>query len=122
MATGLSITGDTVSVNDHVSIVAKVVSVSGSGSLASVTAQCPLDAGTVSIKANDANAVEQPVDNSHVARSFGGNAYGAAGDDITILGLVTAITGSGITAQMTVKLVSSLTSITTATGNCYSAA
>lgn len=122
MATGTSKNGNTVAVNAHVSIIAKVVSVAGTGQLATVTAQAPLDASTVSIKANDANAVEQPNDASHTAVSFGGNFYGAAGDDITILGVVSAITGSGVNAVLTVKLVSSQTSISTAAGNVSSVA
>lgn len=120
MATGTSKTGNTINVGDHVSITAKVVSYTSSGSKASVTAQAPLDASTISIQANDANAVEQPSDAAHTAVSFGGNYYGAAGDDITVLGLVTAISGSGVNAVLTVKLVSSLNSITTAAGNCTS--
>lgn len=112
--------GGTVNVGDHVSIVAKVVSYTGSGSNAAVTAQAPLDSGTISIRANDANAVEQPSDSLHTAVSFGGNYYGVAGDDLTILGVVTAISGSGQFAKLTVTLVTSLTSITTFAGNCTS--
>lgn len=112
--------GNIINVGDRVSIVAKVVSVSGSGSLATVTVQSPLDTGTYSIQANDARAVEQPADSNHVARSLEGNAYGVAGDDISVLGLVTAISGSGIYATMTVKLITSQNSITTATGNAQS--
>ena len=114
--------GNVVTVNSHVSIVGKVVSVAGKGSLASVTVQSPLDAGTYVITANDANAVEQPNDASHLAVSFGGNYYGAAGDDLTSIGVVTAISGSGQNAVLTVKLVSSGNSITTAAGNVTSVA
>jgi len=121
MATGINKNGGTVAVNAHVSIIAKVVSVSGSGSLATVTCQAPLDTGTFNIQANDCNAVEQSADASHAARTYG-NAYGAAGDDITVKGVVTAITGSGIYAVLTVKLAVSSTSITTAAGNVSSAA
>jgi hypothetical protein len=120
MATGISKNGGTINVGDHVSITAKVVSYTGSGSLATVTAQAPLDTGTISIKANDANAVEQQSDASHTAVSFGGNYYGVKGDDITVLGVCTAISGSGLNAILSVLLVSSLTTITTAAGNCTS--
>ena len=89
--TGFNKNGGVVNVGDHVSITAKVVSYTGSGSNAAVTAQAPLDSGTISIRANDANAVEQPSDSLHTAVSFGGNYYGVAGDDLTILGVVTAI-------------------------------
>ena len=120
MSTGISKTGNTINVGDHVSVTAKVVSYTGSGSTASVVAQAPLDASTISIKANDANAVEQPSDALHTAVSFGGNWYGVKGDDLTVLGVVTAISGSGLNAILTVQLVSSLTSISTAAGNCTS--
>jgi hypothetical protein len=117
MATGISKNGTVVNVQDYVSIVAKVVSVSGSGSKATVVVQSPLDAGTYSIQANDANAVEHQTDASHLAVSFGGKPYGVAGNDITVLGLVTSISGSGQNAILSVLLVSSLTTITTAAGN-----
>jgi hypothetical protein len=82
-----------------------------------VVVQSPLDAGTYSIQANDANAVEHQTDASHLAVSFGGKPYGVAGNDITVLGLVTSISGSGQNAILSVLLVSSLTTITTAAGN-----
>ena len=113
--------GFVVNVQDHVSIIAKVVSVSGSGSKATVTVQSPFDAGTYNIQANDANAVEHQTDASHVAVSFGGKPYGVSGNDITVLGLVTSISGSGQNAILSVLLVSSLTTITTAAGNVSSA-
>ena len=112
MATGINIDGKAVNVNDQVSIIAKVVSVSGSGSLATVTVQFPLAAGTNSVQANDAQAVFQPADATHVARGINGQPYGALRDDITVLGTVTAISGSGVTALLTVTLKSSGNSIT----------
>lgn len=126
MATGINKNGKTVSVNDAVSIIGKVVSVSGSGSLASVTVQSPLDAGTFNIRANDAYAVQQQAsilnapDVTHAAVSIDGKNYGVAGDDLTILGVVTAISGSGVNAVLSVLLKTSQTSITTAAGNCSS--
>lgn len=54
MSTGTSKNGNTINVGDHVSLTAKVVSYTGSGSKAAVTAQAPLDSGTISIQANDA--------------------------------------------------------------------
>jgi hypothetical protein len=120
MATGIGKNGQVVSVNDHVSIVAKVVSVSGTGSLATVTVQAPLDTSTFSIQSNDAAAVQQLSDANHVCRSTDGKPYGTAGDDITVRGVVTAISGSGQNATLTVKLANSQTSITTAAGNVSS--
>jgi hypothetical protein len=129
MATGINRNGGVVSVGDSVSILGKVVSVSGSGSKATVTVQSPLDSGTYSIQANDANAVQQFYDGttttadsagSYPAVSLSGDHYGTAGDDLTVLGTVTAISGSGVNALLTVKLVTSGNSITTAAGNCNS--
>ena len=121
MSTGISKNGTVVSVNDHVSAVAKVVSVSGSGSKATVTVQSPFDASTYNVQANDCGAVQQLNDANHVALSVDGKSYGTAGDDISPRGVVTGITGSGQNAILTVKLAVSGNSITTAAGNVSSA-
>ena len=121
MSTGINKNGGVVSVNDHVAITAKVVSYTGSGSLASVTVQAPLDASTFLIKANDAEAVLQFEDANHTCISRSGYTYGVKGDDITPRGVVTAISGSGINAVLTILLSSSQTSIVTAAGNVNSA-
>lgn len=120
MATGISKNGKVINVQDRVSIVSKVVSVAGSGSLASVTLQAPLDAGTYIAQANDCGAVQHSNDASHLAVSVDGKSYGVAGNDVTARGLVTAISGSGITAVLTVVLSVSQTTITTLAGNCSS--
>lgn len=120
--------GKVVSVGDAVSIVGKVVSTVGSGSLASVTCQAPLDTGTFTCKANDANAVQEYYNskdsldsaNTYPAVSFSGKHYGAVYDDLTVMGVVTAISGSGQNAVLTVTLKSSGNSIQTAAGNCNS--
>ena len=122
MATGIDRNGVTVAVNAHVSVTAKVVSVSGSGSLASVIAQAPYDAGTITVIAHDCGAVQQPNDATHVAVSVDGKSYGVAGNDLTARGVVTGISGSGQNAVLTVKLNVSGNSITTAAGNVTSVA
>ena len=126
--------GFAVNVNDSVSITAKVVSISGVGSLATLVVQAPLDAGTFTITANDANAVQHNDGTSpgistldspntvHPAVSIAGKVYGAAYDDLTVLGVVTSIAGSGINAILSVILKSSRATINTAAGNCSSAA
>ena len=122
MSTGISKNGNVVAVNAHVSIVGKVVSVSGSGSLSTVTVQAPYDASTFTIVAHDAGAVQQLNDANHVALSVDGKSYGTAGDDLTARGVVTGITGSGQSAILTVKLAVSGNSINTAAGNVTSVA
>lgn len=120
MATGINRNGSTVSVNDHVSIIGKVVSVSSSGSKATVTVQAPCDSGTFNIQANDAYTAEHSNDATHVAVSYDGKYYGVVGNQVTVMGLVTAITGSGQSAILTVTLISSGNSIVTAAGNVNS--
>jgi hypothetical protein len=114
--------GKAVNINDAVSIIGKVVSVSGSGSLASVTVQSPLDAGTYVIIAHDAGAVEHQTDASHVALSVDGKPYGLVDNDLTARGVVTSISGSGQNAILTVQLSVSGNSINTAAGNVTSVA
>lgn len=120
MATGINKNGNTVNVGDHVSIIGKVVSYTNSGSKATVTVQSPLDTGTYAIQANDARSESHSADSTHTAVSYNGFYYGVAGDNITVMGLVTAISGSGVNAVLTVQLISSLNSISTAAGNVCS--
>src|ERR1039458_9335054 len=103
MSTGINMHGGTVSVNDSVSVVAKVVSVSGSGSLSNVVCQAPLDASTFNCIAYDAAAVAHQADASHPARSINGEPFGLAGNDLSVLGVVTVISGSGQNAKLTCK-------------------
>ena len=113
MATGINKNAGTVNVGDHVSIVGKVVSFTGSGSKATVTVQSPqydYNGNTTSADSADLHAV----------LSLSGKHYGVAGDNITVMGRVTAISGSGVNAVLTVQLVTSQNSINTAAGNCNS--
>ena len=129
MATGINKNAGTVNVGDHVSIVGKVVSFTGSGSKATVTVQSPLDSGTYTIQGNDANSAQYDYNGNttsaasadlHAVLSLSGKHYGVAGDNITVMGRVTAISGSGVNAVLTVQLVTSQNSINTAAGNCNS--
>jgi hypothetical protein len=129
MATGINKNGGAVNVGDHVSIVGKVVSFTGSGSKATVTVQSPLDSGTYTIQGNDANSAQYDYNGNttsadsadlHAVLSLSGKHYGVAGDNITVMGWVTAISGSGVNAVLTVQLVTSQNSINTAAGNVNS--
>jgi hypothetical protein len=131
-STAINRGGQSIHVGDGVSILGKVVSVTGLGILASVTVQSPLDAGTYVIQANDASATQHndgtiqnistldSPNSVHPAVSINGKVYGKATDDLTVLGVVTAISGTGIYALLTVLLKTSQTSIVTAAGNCFS--
>ena len=109
MATGTNTNGKTINVGDRVSILGTVVSISGTGSLATVTVQPPLSTSTFTGKANDMNAVQ--TDPASAAKSISGKAFGNAGDQVSVLGVVTAISGSGQSALLTMTLASSQASV-----------
>jgi hypothetical protein len=120
--TGTSISGQPVNVNDQVSISATVVSTSGSGNNALVTFLTALSTSTFVCQGSDASAAEHNPDSSHPAISMEGKAYGFAGDQLTVKGTVTAISGSGSTALLTILLPYSNSTITgVPAGVCYAA-
>jgi hypothetical protein len=90
--------------------------------LASVTCETSWSSATFVIQANDAEAVQHTNDAAHPALSITGKNYGAAQDQISVLGTATAITGSGETASLTVTLASSGLVITAPAGAVQSAA
>jgi hypothetical protein len=120
--------GKQVFIGDQVSIIATVVSQAEFGStnpsqLALVTSGTVLTSATFVHQGNDANAVQHSNDtsNPHYAVSLNGKSYGQPGDSCTVLGTVTAISGNGNTAALTVKLVSSGLIITVPAGATTSA-
>jgi hypothetical protein len=98
-----------------------VVSVAGSGGAALVTVETPLTTATFVCNAADCNAVEHSADANHPATSISGKHFGFAGDQISVLGKVTAISCSGNTAALTVTLTTSGLSITVPAGACRAA-
>jgi hypothetical protein len=122
----LGANGQAITLGDQVTIIATTVSTAPFGttipsSLAMVTAGTALTPATFVHQANDAKAVQHSVDATHPALSIAGKAYGAAGDQETVIGTVTAITGSGNTASLTVTLATSGLSIMVPSGVCNSA-
>src|ERR1700685_4078347 len=99
-----------VNISDTVTVIGNVISVTGLGSLASVVV-APISAPsfTFTIQANDASAVES--DNGARALSIAGRAYGNAGDQVSVGGQVTTISGSGASAVLTITLKSSGASV-----------
>ena len=117
----ISSTGKVINVGDQVSVFATVVSYTGVGGTARVTVQTPWTSATFVANANDMNAVEHPNDASHTALSFnGGKNFGLNGNQVTVLGTVTAISGSGVTASLSIQLVTSLATIVAPAGSCTS--
>lgn len=102
--------GNTISVGEQVTINATVTAISGTGSKASVTAITDLG-DTVTAQANDCYGpqTEGP------AISICGKHF-SVGDKITIMGTVTAISGSGSTASVTTSLKSSSTAVAHSAG------
>jgi hypothetical protein len=118
--------GQQINIGDQVSIQATVVSTAPFGStvpsgLATVTSGTALTSATFTHNGNDAAAVQHSVDSAHVALSDTGKAYGAAGDFCTPKGTVTAISGTGDTASVSVQLITSGAVITVPAGVCNSA-
>lgn len=104
--------GQAINLGDQVSIIGVVSSV-GTGNNPSVVVQPPLSPTTFTANAQDLRCKEH---------SSPGPVYGnsiAAGDDCTTLGTVTAISGSGNTATLTVLLAVSQLSISVPAGACY---
>jgi hypothetical protein len=110
--------GKVVAVNDEVTITGNVVSVSGTGPTAMVTVETVLSANNFVAQANDMNAVQSE---GSPAVSISGKHFGTAEDKVSVLGVVTAISGSGNTASLTVTLKTSGLSVTVPAGACRSA-
>jgi hypothetical protein len=120
MATGIN--GQTINISDQVSIVGLMTAQSGTGSTAQITVETQWSPATFVAAAHDLQATEHSADANHTAISFSGRNFGQPQDAVCALGTVTAISGSGTTATLTVVLVSSLMTITVPAGACASAA
>lgn len=112
--------GGTVNIGDLVTIKGTVVSYTGSGGTAQVTVQPYLTTSTFVAQANDMQAEAHPSDASHTATGISGQFFGVAGDHVSVLGKVTAISGSGNTATLTVTLTTSGLSISVPSGSVNS--
>lgn len=108
--------GDPVNVGDRVTIVGVVSSVSTTDITANVVVQPPLSANTFTVNVQD---VIVPAGQTTEGAGMTGNKV-VAGSDCTVTGLVTAISGSGNTATLTVSTSVKGTSITVPAGACYS--
>lgn len=113
--------GKVVNINDYVTITGLVVSFTGSGGTALVVVETSLTIATFTAQANDMNAVQHSADAAHAATSISGKNFGAAGDLVSVLGNVTAISGSGNTASLSVVLKTSGNTVTVPAGACRSA-
>ena len=111
--------GKVVNINDNVSITGKVVSLTGASSIAQITVQPLTGLATFVASGYDMQAVQN---DDGVARSINGKAFGFLGDNVTVLGVVTSISGSGNQAILTVLLKTSLVSINVPAGSVRSVA
>ena len=110
----LNMDGKVVAVGDSVTIIARATSHTGTGSTASITATTILN-----------DSITVPANNSYSLQHDTGSLYGIAGKQygdthrMSIPGAVTAVSGLGQIAQLTVKLVGG-TSVTVSAGACHS--
>lgn len=111
--------GKVVAVNDQVTIMGSVDTVTGTGSLATVTVIPNMGTTSISCQANDMNAVQHLVDASHPAVSISGKTFGV-GDRVSVIGVVTAVSGSGAFASLTVTLATSRNSVVVPAGSVRS--
>lgn len=112
--------GKVVAVNDQVTIMGTVDTVTGTGGGATVTVLPNMGTVTVSCKANDMNSVQHPADATHAAVSISGKNFGV-GNKVSVIGTVTAVSGSGAFASLTVKLTTSGNSVVVPAGSVRSA-
>lgn len=117
-----NIDGKVVNVGDAVSVVGICVGTSGTAQPLSCTIQPDLApaSGQFTCAANDCNATQHSADANHPARSASGKPFGGLNDDVTVMGVVTAISGSGNGATLTVTLKNSGLSVSVPSGACHS--
>lgn len=117
MAQGTSRNNVPVNLGDQVSILGAVVSVTGSApSTASILVNAQNAGGQFTCQANDCTALQHT---TGAAMSMNGKLFDA-GDRVTVNGRVTAISGSGLSASLTVLLDHSGMSVTVLAGSVQS--
>jgi hypothetical protein len=116
MSNAVNQDGKQINISDSVSINARVTAQSGTGSLAQMVCETAWSPSTYVCQANDSNAADHGNDSTHTALSFNGGKNYGPGDQCTTLGTVVGISGSGVTAALSVVLVSSLTTVTVPAG------
>lgn len=117
MATGTTYEGSVINVGDQVSIMGAVISITGS---APTTAAILIEElyGFYSFTAH-ANDLTNITHASGAGMGMNGFLFSIA-DRVTANGQVTAISGSGQSATLTVTLDHSLLSVTVSAGSCHS--
>ena len=111
-----NIDGKVIAVGDFVSIVGVISSVTGSGEFATVVVQPVFGTTTFNASPSDVNTIE----GTACGAASGNNP--AAGAQCTVRGYVTAVSGSGNTAILTVTLAGSGNSVSglIPAGSCHS--
>ena|SRR5271165_5887744 len=110
-----NVDGKAVSVGDRVSIIGVITAVSSPvNENSTVTIQPPLTASTFVATALDLRVVKGTANGPAAGNGL------VAGLDCTTIGLVTAISGSGNTATLTVQLTTSGTLVSVPSGACHS--
>ncbi len=121
MTTGTSYDNANIQVGDQISCMGGVVSITGSApSKATVVVAEISDGNQFTCQAQDVTCVQHALTpGAGVGMSMNGK-YLDAGDRVTVNGLVHAISGSGLTAQLTVVWDHSGLTSTVSAGSCHS--
>jgi hypothetical protein len=115
----LNADGKVVAVNDEVTIMGSVNSITGTGGGAFVTVVPNMGTTTINCNANDMNAVQHDPGTTPTVTSISGKAFGV-GDKVSVLGTVTGTSGSGQFAVLTVTLCNSGNSVQVPAGSVHS--
>jgi hypothetical protein len=116
----LSRNGNLVNVGDQVTIMGSAVSVTGAApSTAAVVIAEAYDGNLFTAQANDCSVPTQAPNTAYMGAGVGASNFNA-GSQVNVNGKVTAISGSGQSAQLTVTLDVSQLSITCTAGACNS--
>src|ERR1700676_2067158 len=104
MATALSRNGNLVNIGDQVTIMGSAVSVTGAdSSTAAVVITEAYDGNQFTAQANDCSVSKQAPNSGSTGTGVGGCRF-KAGAYVNVNGQVTAVSGSGQSAQLTVTL------------------
>ena len=115
MSQAFNVDGKALNVNNHVSIIGIIVSVSAFASGVSwVTVQPPLANTPFQANVDDIRTFPD----ASCGPSFGNNPV--VGKDCTTMGVCTAVSGNGLAANVTVTLAASGSSVVVPAGACHS--
>ena len=116
---GVSYEGHAVNVGDQISVMGGVQSITGNAPYTALVALQDLYGQAFTVHANDVTAALHALaPGAGVGLSMNGKNFDA-GDRVTANGVVTSVSGTGVTAQVTVLLDHSGLSVVVNAGSCH---